>query len=89
MTPFSHVRMEFSRDRHNTLFHIDDSLDHISELLLCLLVQLVPGHGIPNYFDFHRPRPTNSRQVSPHWEESICLWEELGISNCLAIEHFW
>src|SRR2546425_1805861 len=60
--------MEFSADRHNTLFHIDDSLDHISELLLRHFVQLVPGHGIPNYFVFHHPRPTNSSlPVSPHW----------------------
>jgi hypothetical protein len=45
--------MEFSTDRHRTLFHIDESFDHISKLLLCHVVQLVPGHGIPNYCDVH------------------------------------
>jgi hypothetical protein len=47
------VRMEFSADHHHTLFHIDDSLHHISELPIRHVVQLVPGHDISNYFDVH------------------------------------
>lgn len=42
------VRMKFSGDRHYTLFHIDNGLDHISELLLRHLVQIVQGHDVPD-----------------------------------------
>ena len=52
--------MEFSTDRHHTLFHIDDRLDHISKLLLCHVVQLVPGHGISNFV-------MSILSVSPRW----------------------
>src|SRR5882672_261711 len=80
--------MEFSADCHNTLFHIDDSLDHISELLLRHFVQLVPGHGIPNYFDFHHPRPTNSSlPVSTHWGESA-RQHDCGSRPALSIRNF-